>query len=464
MNKSMETGEVPDTLKLAKVIPIYKANEKDMFTNYRPISLLPCFSKILEKLMHKRVYSFLVKHNMLYNSQYGFRPKHSTTYAIIELVGDIMKAYDREESMLAVFVDLSKAFDTIDHSILINKLERYGIRGIALKWFQNYLNNRSQFVSYNGITSKTGSLAYGVPQGSVLGPLLFIIYTNDLPFCSTSGCILFADDTTIYRTGKDIDKLYNTLQNDIDQLCEWFRSNRLSLNAGKTNYMLFYNKQTVHSTKNIIVDNNPINHANSVKFLGVIIDEQLTWSTHIDKCAKKISSGLYAINAVKNILNTKNLKILYHSLIQSHLNYCNITWGYALKKYTNRLTILQKKAIRNITKSTYNAHTSPLFKDHGLLKLEDICNIQIAKLMHSYTHDDLPTNLMSLFNSNTAFHSHNTRQHHDPHFMQYNTARMSNSFLAKCPKIWAQLPHNIKDINKTSTFIRNVKKIMISKY
>jgi retron-type reverse transcriptase len=251
INKSLETGEVPSSLKLAKVVPIYKAKNKEEFNNYRPVSLLPCISKILEKVIHKRLYNFLLLNDVLYKSQYGFRPKHSTSNAITELSNDIITSLENKQLTLAVFLDLSKAFDTIDHMTLLDKLAHYGVRGVALEWFRSYLTNRRQYVQVNDNRSQIDTITYGVPQGSVLGPLLFIIYTNDLPRnLKTVKSILFADDTTIYQSSNNTEKLYKAMNEQLKILEDWFKANKLSLNASKTNYILFRNKNMELNDKN----------------------------------------------------------------------------------------------------------------------------------------------------------------------------------------------------------------------
>ena len=237
INKSITNGTVPALMKTAKVIPIYNSKARDDFSNYRPISILPTVSKILEKIVHKRLYDFMYKCNIFYPNQYGFRHKHSTLHAVTKLVTDIVQSKDKTDSTFSVFLDLSKAFDTINHDILLSKLEFYGIRGIALNWFKSYLYERKQYVTYNGTQSNTLEMSCGVPQGSVLGPLLFIIYTNDLADCiENSTTILFADDTTIYESASDIHYLYISMNSNLSRLTDWFRGNKLSLNVAKTNY------------------------------------------------------------------------------------------------------------------------------------------------------------------------------------------------------------------------------------
>jgi len=228
----METGNVPQNMKTARIIPIYKSKNIQLMNNYRPISLLTNFSKILEKVMHKRVYSFLEMHNILQNNQYGFRAGHNTINAVSYLVNHVLTQYENNKYTLCVFLDLSKAFDTIDYSILLTKLEYYGVRGVALEWFRSYLSTRRQYVLHKDARSLMLSPECGVPQGSILGPLLFLIYCNDLPNSQThTNCILYADDTTIFYSTDNVHSLYNAISNYLETLSEWYMTNKLSLNA-----------------------------------------------------------------------------------------------------------------------------------------------------------------------------------------------------------------------------------------
>ena len=250
VNMSFEQGVFPTAMKMAKVIPIYKGKSKELFTNYRPISLLSNVSKVLEKVMHKRLSAYMEKHQMLYRNQFGFRPKHSTSDAVIQFAHDALHSLDTNGKCLSVFLDLSKAFDTISHDTLTSKMSHYGVRGTSINWFKSYLCNRTQYVSYKGTKSECSVVTHGVPQGSVLGPLLFILYTNDLPnSIKHSKTMLFADDTTIYATGNNSADLFEKVNEDLSHLTDWFRAIQLSVNASKTKYILISNKNnTTKST------------------------------------------------------------------------------------------------------------------------------------------------------------------------------------------------------------------------
>ena len=446
INKSLQNGAVPDSLKLAKVIPIYKSKNRVLLNNYRPISLLPAFSKILEKIVHKRLYQFLLSKTLFYPSQYGFRPQHSTNHAVHEFVDDTIASFDNKEHTIGIFLDLSKAFDTIDHKILISKLEWYGIRGKALDWFRSYLDNRKQYVQYKDSKSVVSTIPCGVPQGSVLGPLLFIVYTNDLPN-SLSNCktILFADDTTIYLSSTDITYLYRSANQDLETLTEWFRSNKLSLNVGKTHYVLFsHHHIDIPENLTIKIGKEIIERKDTVKFLGMYIDLKLEWHDHIKYVKNKITSSLYAMRKVKHILATDHLLTLYYSLVYPYIDYGITLWGTTHKTYVQRIFTMQKKAIRIIAGAKYNEHTDPLFKRFNILKLSDIYEIKISKYMFALNKGTLPKPLINTITLNSTVHTHNTRNLNNPHIQSRRTNMAGRSIRHKGPVVWYKIPDDIK--------------------
>ena len=291
-NLSFSQGQIPDDLKIAKVIPIYKKGDRSLFTNYRPISILPVFSKIIERLAYNRIVQFLEQNNILSENQFGFRKGRSTDTAILSLVESFYEAIEEDKIMIGLFIDFSRAFDTISHPILLKKLAYYGFRGIALEWVANYLCNRQQYVVHNNVKSRMGKIALGVPQGSILGPLLFLLYINDI--CNISknvSTILFADDTNIFATGKNITEVTRIMNYEINLINQWIQSNKLSLNIDKTNYMIMSAPRSKIKTDecNIMIDGKNIVRVPRTKFLGIILDENMSWKYHIEYICNKVS-------------------------------------------------------------------------------------------------------------------------------------------------------------------------------
>ena len=287
-NKSLQTGIVPDKLKIAKVIPLYKNDNPELFKNYRPISILPCFSKIIERIMYNRLYSFLTKHNIISEKQYGFRKKHATYMALIDLVDKLFCNFDGKKYTEGVFLDLSKAFDTIDHTILINKLLCYGVRSNACSWFVSYLQNWKQHVVFNKTESEYKEISCGVPQGSILGQFLYI---NDIEHVSDSiKPILFADDTSLFHS-----HTFNTLIQEVNiqllKFSSWFNTNKLSLNTKMTNLIIFTpnGKKYNISEAEINIDGSKIKHVKCTTFLVITVDEYLDWKVHIYNLSNKIA-------------------------------------------------------------------------------------------------------------------------------------------------------------------------------
>ena len=329
-NISFSTGIVPDKLKISKVLPIFKSEDSTNFTNYRPISILPCFSKILESAMHHCLMDYLTKHSILNNHQYGFKKKHSTFIAILELTNKIFDSFEKNELTIGIFIDLKKAFDTVNHSILLDKLNFYGIRGTPFNWMHSYLLSRSQYVQIDSWKSPLLPIKCGVPQGSVLGPLLFLVDINVILLCSNYlSFIFFADDTNIFFQHKNISELTKIVNHELSFVATWFKANKLTLHPDKTKFILFHppRKKINLDGLSISIDKNSINRVEHTKFLGVIIHQNLSWQAHIKAISSKIAKSTGIIIKSGQFFFSNTLCTLYNSLILPYLQYCLIIWA-----------------------------------------------------------------------------------------------------------------------------------------
>ena len=467
-NLSFQTGIFPQKMKIAKVIPIYKSKDNKNFQNYRPVSLLPCFSKVIERLVYNRLYSYLKTNKILIPEQFGFQTNLSTDMAILALQNLLAKNISENSFALGLFLDLSKAFDTLDHNILLKKLSHYGIRGVAFDWFRSYLSDRQQFTYYKSASSTKLPISCGVPQGSILGPLLFLVYINDIKSTiDISRAILFADDTNLILTDKCVDSLISKASREIDAIFNWFNANKLSLNTEKTKYILFRSPQTrLPTTDNVTIDGKPIEQVKSIKFLGVHIDEFLKWEEHIKLKNNQIAKNLSVINRVKHDLQTRTMKTLYDSLILPHLTYGVVAWGNTCKKAIKRMHLLQKRAVRIISKSKFNAHTGPIFKSLKILTIHDIYRLNCCKLFWKKIHKKLPQLFLELIPLNNETHSYETRQQNNVRPASSKTRLSDQQLSIKIATAFNNLSNSLKDSINMSivSFSKNIKAHFLLKY
>ena len=469
MNLSFSTGSIPDLMKKAKVIPIYKnSGGRDIMKNYRPVSLLPVFSKILERLVYNRLYSFIKKHNILTVSQYGFQKYLSTELAILELQDRIADILYKKDLCAGLFMDLSKAFDTLDHGIMITKMRHYGVRGIALEWFKNYLGNREQYVSVNNVCSSNLPIQCGVPQGSILGPLLFLIYINDLAQVSPNAIsILFADDTNVIYRSQSYEILNKTINNELALLSAWFNENKLALNVSKTKFMIFHLQHHKPPDQfKVFLDGTELENVKTTKFLGVMINETLSWNEHMDYIASKLSRMNGVLARLKHQLPLPIMKTIYNSLFCSTMQYGISVWGGTSNKKFNRLVTLQKKAVRHVTCAKYNSHTGPIFKKLDLLNILDTYKLQCSKILYKKKLGTLHPYHSNLLRLKRDTQESITRQSFDVIMGKSTVFRRINNLVFKVGYSWNGLPYNIKMLEEITerTFSKKVKSHYLSKY
>ena len=394
INQMIESGVFPSGLKTSKIIPLHKKGDINEKNNYRPISLLPTMSKIFERIIYKQLYAYFDNNNIMSEQQYGFRTKHSTELAAVKLVDYIKHEIDEQHTPVNIYIDLSKAFDTLNYDILLHKLHYYGVTGISYDLISSYLTDRRQYVKFNAFESEHIDVKSGVPQGSILGPLLFSIYINDLVTVSNKfNFLMYADDTTIYFNLEDFPKinLESHISNELKLVNNWLILNRLSLNSDKTKCMTFHTWQKLVHPLTLSINGKQIENVKFFKFLGVMFDECLSWKSHIKMIKNKLSKIIGIINKLKYIYPQHALLSIYNALFLSHMTYGLLLWGTQAEEVFR----LQKKAVRIITNSEYLAHSEPLFKTLELLKIQDLYNLKILKFYYNLSYNRLP----SYFNS-----------------------------------------------------------------
>ena len=452
-NSSINESIFPEIFKTARVTPIHKTGSFNDVKNYRPISILPTLSKVFERLTYNRLIIFLDNNDILSNHQFGFRKGFNTIGAVNDLLEIFYESLNCGKISISVFLDLSKAFDTLDHNILISKLEHIGVRGSILCWLSSYLSGRRQCVNINSTFSSSIEILSGVPQGSILGPLLFLIYINDMSRCVSSlNCVHFADDTTVSLSGHDFYDLFDIINDGLREIQMWLNVNKLSLNSSKTTYMIISNR-CVPDDLNLSICGNILTRVVTQNFLGVLIDNKLTFKSHIHSTCRKISRSIGILYKLRPYVEIKTLCNLYFALVHSHFCYGMTAWGSVAASNLNRVICLQRRAVKLIP-GNYDSNC----REYGILKLNDLfkyfCSIRFFRYLTS--NPDF----------NNLFPSHNYRTRNivnnclSVHLA--TRSRCQQSLRYKTAGIWNSIPLDIRESNSLVKFRRSYKAYLLN--
>lgn len=441
VNKCFEEGIFPTSLKITKIVPIHKKDDINELTNYRPIAIVPVISKIFEIILKDRLMSFFGKHSLFTCKQFGFRPKLGTIKAATEIITSILEGFDKRTPTYLTLCDLSKAFDCVNHAILLAKLYHYGIRGAAYKIIKSFLSNRKQYVEFNGVSSSLIDVNHGVPQGSILGPLLFIIFINDLPAYiqnANTEVNMYADDVSVAVKSNNSDHLINISEAALISTQNWFNFNLLKMNAGKTQKLIF--DLSTNNLENI--------QNQSVIYLGLKLDKKLTWKHHIEDLSKKLSKKIFFLRKLCRSVTTEVKRIAYFSIFQANLSYGVLLWGHA--KSVQTIFKIQKKAIRIINNKKKREHCRQLFIDNGIMTVYSLfiyhCLLYIKENIHKYPKV-------------TSVHDYNIRSKHKLRLPRHRLEKCKDG-LYMSTIFYNKLPFYLKDMDILN-FKRKIKAILI---
>ena len=445
INMSINSDEVPSRLKISRVHPIYKNGNRSHMTNYRPISVLPITAKILEKLVFNQLYTYFNDNYIINVNQSGFRPGHSTLTALLKVTEDWLHSMDLGKIIGMATIDLRKAFDTVDHSILIDKLRLNGLDDHTCKWFESYLSDRVQYTMVNGIESSAQDIKCGVPQGSNLGPLLFMLFINDLPNCLEHCCVaLYADDTCIYCPGDKLADIEIKLNEDLQNISEWLLCNRLALNAKKCEAMLIGSqRRTKNKILSLRINATEIGQVSSCKYLGVFIDSCLSWDKHVEYLCKSTVKNLYLLKRIRHCLSQETALLFYKTIAQSKLDYCDIVWNNTKKKNTQKLQILQNRLLKTVlcVESRYSTHL--IYESLSLDMLDLRRTKHTLCLMYKIVANLTPEYLNSKFELKpSSYHLRNNLQILS--LPRLNTCFKKNSLTYHGAKLWNGLQSDFK--------------------
>lgn len=463
INMSLEEGTFPKSLKKSIVKPIHKKGDPTEMNNYRPVTLIPILSKVFEKIMYKRLNEFVIKHKVLTPEQYGFRKSSSTSLACFNLIKQITECISSKKSTASLFLDMSKAFDHVNHRILLQKMHTYGIRGKAYDWFKSYLDNREQSVEITSIDHSQGKpikKAFtsdyrinnnGVPQGSILGPLLFLLYINDLPKVTNDKFILFADDSTLVIEAEQEASLKDKIEASLARVNQWLSENCLQINVNKTKIIHYKTQRANPAPLNVTFNNENVDQTEETIFLGIRVDAFLNWKPHVKSVCDKLDRFVYALRRLTLTVSKKAAIIAYYGYAHSVLQYALIIWGNSIN--VEDALKAQKKCIRAICGVPVFESCKPLFKELKILPLTCMYIMEICLFVKSNP---------ILFKLQSDISNRPTRYEHKLSLPWYRLQYCRRNVFCMCVIIYNKLPTTFKELTY-SKFKRAIFKWLLDK-
>lgn len=446
INTSFNTAEVPDQMKVSKVVPIYKKGNIEDMNSFRPISISSIFSKIIETHVNHLITDYLRENNLMSCRQYGFRQNSNTTSALFDVVNLLQINLDNKKKVAAVFCDLTKAFDTVDRKILLKILFECGIRGTANKWFENYLSERKQFVENDDIRSNMKEIDYGVIQGSPLGPSLFSLYISSLSDLGLKGDLfLYADDIVLIYHEDSYKLIEEKANKDMEILHQWMCLHKLTVNTMKTKYMLFKSKKEINI--NLRYNNFNIEKVYNFKYLGVIIDEDINWNLQVCEMKKKCRRIVGIFRRISQQVPEKIKRPIYFNLFYSKISYGLSIWGNTSKQNIKKLQSLQNKAIQNIFALDYRTSTKCIHEKYNILELTKLHKLLQIEHIHKINNNNIINNTSIIYNS--QIHNHDTRSSNNIRNQSTRTHHFGlNSIFNTSTKFYNEIPPELKIFHK----------------
>jgi len=465
-NRSISTGNFPTLWKTARITPVHKSGSHSDKNNYRPISILCIVSKLLERHIHKCISAYISTYNLLYTAQSGFRTNHSCETALAKLIDTCLNNIENGLLNGLVFVDFRKAFDMINIDILLAKLELYHFDSTLLKWMHSYLAGRSHCVRVKDQISSLTPISSGVPQGSILGPLLFILFVNDLPLCTNLEIDMYADDSTLHTSGNSTNELDRNLSSAMHDVHLWCSSNDMVVNESKTKCMTIctYQKAAKIGSIDLQVQHNGtlFENVDSEKLLGVTIDKHLSWKIHIDNIASSLSKNIALLRRIKAYLPL-NIRLLYYkTFFQPMIDYCSIIWGQS--SHIPRIHKLQKIILRLIYDKSKYTSSGPLFEESNVLPIEYRVMFMIATMVYKSLNGLTPAYISDMFKPLSSVFKRTTRNS-SKHYLwvptKYKLSITRKGLPYSGATIYNTLPEDIKTVKSIKLFKHKLHKYFL---